>query len=282
MKRGGSDHRTFFLEAFNGNRYVHNRKVGGHLVIPELAISICGGIQPGLMRKVIRETENDGLAARMLWFWPTPTKLERPTGVLPQNLLKPALQRLLSLQRQVNERGFPEPRDVPLTEKAVSTFYDWCVANDAAGHESSKLAGFMAKRPGLILRIALVTTLLRRAWDFEQDVLPGFLEERDILHAIEFVEGYATPQAVRVFDETGFEDCMSPGGALALHIIQKAMVELNVRDIKRGPRITNLPPEAIDEAVAELVSKNWLRHRGYRMSNTPGRLQETYDVNPHI
>jgi hypothetical protein len=69
---------------------------------------------------------------------------------------------------------------------------------------------------------------------------------------------------------------------LANHIIDEAMTEVNVRDLKRGPKIPDLPHSLIDVAVKELVDKNWLRHLKRRESETAGRPQSTYALNPLV
>jgi hypothetical protein len=63
--RGSSD-RGFWLEAFNGGPYSVDRIGRGSTYIPNLSISILGGIQPDKIREVVAATTDDGLLQRFL------------------------------------------------------------------------------------------------------------------------------------------------------------------------------------------------------------------------
>jgi putative DNA primase/helicase len=282
LDRAGTADRAFYLEAYNGRPYRADRKTTGKTDVAQLAISICGGIQPARLSMAVHDDENDGLAARMLWFWPN-RRFYNPPGDEPSDDgLKAALWRLASLQQDVSNFGGHCPKAITLSDDAKSEFEQWYMKIDREEDPNPKLAGFMAKRSGLALRLALVTTLLKRAFIPDMPVDPEHIDKQDILDAIEFTEGYASQMARRVFEYTSETLTFSPGGAIARAILQQGMRELNVRELKRGPNIPNLDPLRFDDGIKELEAKGWLRHRRERAAANPGRLRESYDVNPLV
>src|SRR5262249_32420171 len=72
-KAGGTDLPNW-LEAFRAGTWLVDRKTGDRptLVIPHAAVSVCGGIQPGVLARALTpEFLDAGLAARFLMAMPT-------------------------------------------------------------------------------------------------------------------------------------------------------------------------------------------------------------------
>src|SRR5262249_57512487 len=59
--RGGMKDRGFWLQAWNGGQYVLNRVGRGAGLIPNLSVSMLGGIQPDLIRKIAENTHDTSL-----------------------------------------------------------------------------------------------------------------------------------------------------------------------------------------------------------------------------
>ena len=64
--------RAFWIEAFGGRPYrVERQKNPEPIVIPRLAVSVYGSVQPDQLGPLMRDAD-DGLLARILWAWPDP------------------------------------------------------------------------------------------------------------------------------------------------------------------------------------------------------------------
>src|SRR5262249_21557659 len=63
--RGAAKDRGFWLQAFNGGQYAVTRISRGSFVIPNLSISVLGGIQPDPLRKLVADAVDDGLIQRL-------------------------------------------------------------------------------------------------------------------------------------------------------------------------------------------------------------------------
>ena len=73
--RGAAKDRSFWLTSYNGGQYAVSRITRGVGLIPNLSVSLLGGIQPDVIRRVSSEFYDDGLLQRMLLI------MMRPGGV---------------------------------------------------------------------------------------------------------------------------------------------------------------------------------------------------------
>jgi Protein of unknown function (DUF3987) len=64
--RGAAKDRAFWLESYNGGSYTVNRIGRGFVFIENLSVSILGGIQPELIRKLVEDSVDDGLLQRLI------------------------------------------------------------------------------------------------------------------------------------------------------------------------------------------------------------------------
>lgn len=105
-KEGHQGDRAFFLEAWNGTRGFDVDRVGrGHIPIPNLCVSLLGGIQPdkllAYMRKAAHALANDGMLQRFqLMLYPDPGErlwLDRAPGQAARLAVQNIVQQLSEL-----------------------------------------------------------------------------------------------------------------------------------------------------------------------------------------
>ena len=93
----GSSDQGFWIEAFGGRPYQVDRLGRESVSIPRLSIAVLGSIQPDRLRSLLLRSDNDGLTARFLTFWPAPAPIERPEDVADEGFLARSYDRLMSL-----------------------------------------------------------------------------------------------------------------------------------------------------------------------------------------
>ena len=64
--RGAAADRGFWLQAWNGSQYTIDRISRPSLFIPNLSVSIIGGIQPDAIRRIVKDAIDDGLLQRLI------------------------------------------------------------------------------------------------------------------------------------------------------------------------------------------------------------------------
>ena len=123
MARDGNA-RAFWLEAWNGGRYLVER-VSKSIVIEHLLVGVIGGLQPDKIARAFRGDE-DGMSGRFLFAWPS-TPDYRPLSndireVEPD--FYNALKVLLELPAE-DAKGKFTHRDVWLSDAAIATFEEF-------------------------------------------------------------------------------------------------------------------------------------------------------------
>ena len=64
--KSGASNRGFWLQSWNGGEFFVNLIQRGAFVIENTGLSLFGGIQPDLIRKIAGESYDDGLVQRLL------------------------------------------------------------------------------------------------------------------------------------------------------------------------------------------------------------------------
>lgn len=167
--RGGAD-AAHWLSMHNAEEVVIDRKTGipPTIHVPSASVSIAGGIQPGILARVLgSEHRENGLAARLLLACP-PRRPKRWTEaeVSPalERRLAVVFERLYSLQPTTDGNGDPAPVMMPLSSDGKAA---WVSFYNAHGQEQAALTGDLSavwsKLEGYAARLALVMHFVRWA-----------------------------------------------------------------------------------------------------------------------
>jgi hypothetical protein len=156
-----------WLEMFGGRALIVDRKTSGTVYVPQAAVSIIGGIQPGILARYVgQEHRDNGLLARLLLTMPPRRpKVWTEADIDPKAEADIAaiFESLHDLTPALNADGEPRPAIVMLTaegKRAWIAFYD--EHNAEAADLSGDLAAAWAKLEGYAARLALVHHLIRQ------------------------------------------------------------------------------------------------------------------------
>jgi hypothetical protein len=169
--RGSAD-QSFWLQCFGGRPHTVDRRSGGSLHIPATAVSIVGGIQPGILKKSLDpEFITSGLAARLLFCSPPRRTVQWTDQGVPPDLRDEAaacLDRLYDLRPAVDGDDHPRPVAMDLTADAKPLWVAFFNAHEA---EQSRLTGDLAavwaKLEAVAARLALAIELMN--WSTSRD-----------------------------------------------------------------------------------------------------------------
>ena len=276
--------REFWLEAYGGRHHVIDRKSNkGPISIPFNGVSVVGGIQPEKLAACLLGTADDGLVARFLWAWPKPISYRRPRQVADMNALEHLYRRLDGLKWGSDEEGRAVHITLPLDAAAADIFEKWTAENQQGLEDSGSLfKGFCGKLRGTVLRLSLVSELV--AWAAgDNGHEPRSISARTVAAAIEFVEEYAKPAALKVFGDAALPPVERNGATLARYLLKHKVNRFNARDLRRKASLPGLKDaNPFNEAVSLLVEADWLRDAGKRDGHTPGRRTSDFIVNPAV
>lgn len=164
-----------WLELFGGRSITVDRKGAKRpLFIPRALVSVTGGIQPGILRRLLTtEHRESGLASRLLFTCPPRQKRTWTEAEITRDAedsIARLLDRLLSLEPQIDDLGDPEPVIVDLSPRAKR---EWIAFYNDHATEHVALTGDLSaawsKLLGYAARLALVVHFIR--WSADDSTL---------------------------------------------------------------------------------------------------------------
>lgn len=282
-RRGGSD-RSFYLEAHGGRSYPVDRvKHPEPIIIPSLAISIIGGIQPDKLNTLLMKGDDDGLAARFLYTWPEAIVFQRPTSFADSAVLQRVFRRLNTLQLTKDRSGKPISIIIHFEEKAASVLEEWRREQpEKEAGTSGLLRSHIGKMPGLALRLS--STLCHLEWALSEECQPepGMIAERHILSAIGLLDGYYLPMAQRCFGDASLPQDQRDAVMVARWIIKEKLEMINAYALSRAAGSPLRDKKRLAEALSALEEACWIRSAPARDGMNRGKQRQDYQVNPAL
>lgn len=257
--KGAMADRGFWLQSYNGGAYALNRVSRGASLIPNLSISVLGGIQPEPLRQIVGDSVDDGLIQRLLPVILRPADLDRDE---PQDgsvdRYEGLVKRLTELKppRSANERdGYlifdKEAQDVrnALAEKHRALTDVETV--------SPKLAAHFGKYDGLFARLCVLWHCIEHA---DKPEMPVAISGETARRVADFLHGYIAPSSVAFY--TGvlrLSDDHEQLIELASYILSQRLETVQHRDCQRGSRtLKGLTQNQTRVLFEKLESFSWL------------------------
>lgn len=280
----GSSEKGFWLEAFNGNKFVCNRVKfdDERQEIQNLLVSVFGTIQPQRLIDTVLSDRGDGFLARFLWVYPEPKPASIPQDIaLPEKVL-PAFEKLDSLLNPYVDNAEKQKKCLLLSIEAQQLFNTWYLAHlNKSQSEESILKYFLGKGQGYVLRFALLFEMLW--WASSEYSEPTEISLEAIKTAIELYDTYITPMCERVYNMYYSPSQNIEARSLARYIIENKLCSFTLRDIYNNGNIANLRrKEQVQIAANKLMDLGWLSCGSSRAGKTAGRRRKTYYVNPEV
>ena len=282
----GSSERGFWLEAFNGNKFVCDRVKydDERIEIPNLLISVFGTIQPERLVETVLSERGDGFLARFLWVYP-----DVVAPAIPQNNALPttALEAFIKLDSLLNPylpNAENQKKCLILSPEAKEFFGNWFINHrNKCDKEESISKYFLGKGQGYVLKIALLFELLKWASANPAYDTPTEVGIESVKAAIELFDSYLTPMCERVYNMYYSPSRNIEARALARWIVENKPQSFILRDVYYSGTLKNLSrKEQAEKAANRLVALNWLNVTSSRSGTTKGRTRKTYYVNPEV
>ncbi len=254
--RGGGMDRGFWLQAYNGAPYTWDRVARGSGDIPNLSISVLGGIQVEPLRKLVADGVDDGLIQRlcMIMLRPAETGKDEPS---PQ-----AGDRYDELVEQLHARsthreGAYEFEDDALAvrEQLEQTHVELMRAYEKI---NKKLAAHVGKYNGLFARLCLlwhcIETIDETGWP------PPDIGLNTAQRVADFLHEFLLPHARAFYIDTlGLSDEHDRLTAVAGYILSHKLERIGPRDVQRGDRtMRKLDKKDTDSVFAQLEALGWI------------------------
>ncbi len=271
--------RAFMLQAYQGGPYHVDRVQRGSAVLKNLSLTILGGIQPDLIRKVSKTASDDGLIQRL-----TPIML-RPAGVAISNSQALAdmesfavlIPQLIGLQPPKNTDHLlkfdPRAQDI---QRELAEEHRLLVRG--LERFNGKLSTALGKQDALFARLCVVWHAVDHA---EGDIaLPPIVSEDTASRVATFMRKFTRPHLSDFYEETlGLPEEHERLKAIAGFILSKGLETLANRDIQAGVKLArNLTSKEITQVLEQVELMGWLfRGAPLRFGAPP-----VWNVNPLV
>lgn len=277
MERHGGSDRQFWIEAFGGRPFEQDRvKNPEPLIVKHLTASVLMATQPGPLKRLLLQTDDDGLGVRFMYFAPTrlpPFKV--PTVIPDMGWAEAALRRLHGLALADGE-----PVPVSFNPAARAMMAEWAAQDSEATRAAKgRYASYRGKGRGMVARLALVLEYL--FWCGEEDrPEPAAVSEGAVAAAIDIYDGYLLPSASGFLIEGSASQAEDDAAAVAHWLATNRPSQLRCRDEERKGGFP-CRGDRLKAACRLLVEAGWIRERQGNEKRM-GRPAVVFEVNPAL
>jgi Protein of unknown function (DUF3987) len=263
-KGGSAKDRGFWLQSFNGGQSAVNRVARGSFVIPNLSVSMLGGIQPEVIRNLAAESHDDGLLQRLfpIVLSPATLGLDEPMTDVAKRY-SDLIHKLHTLTaKQIGDYG------PGATGEGILKFDDDAQAIrkelenkhlnlQALEMINPKLAAHIGKLDGLFARLCIIWHCIE---NIHSMIIPDIISGSIAIRVAKFIHQFLLPHAVSFFAGIlGLSQENDRLVAVAGYILARQTEEVTRRDIQRGDRIMRAMDRfEIDKVMQQLESLGWL------------------------
>ena len=271
---GGQDN-EFWLESWNGKRYVIERVGRPPEIVPHLLIGVIGGLQPDKLVRCFKG-DADGMYARFCFSWPEEPEFRPLTDDVQE--VEPeifnALTRIIHIQSETE--GVFAPLAIPLTGEARREFQQFLqfVHREKRALDGREL-DWLAKGSAHVLRLA--GTLAYLDWAMAGGDEPKQIEAQFVTASVKLVRDYFWPHARAALRQIGLSERHANARKTLRWIRARGKTTVGVMDIRRDALGQSLDAEQTKELLESLVNAGWLRKT---TESTRGRPAHRWSVNP--
>ncbi|TVQ32987.1 MAG: DUF3987 domain-containing protein [Phycisphaeraceae bacterium] len=233
---GGADDVARWLQMFDGDALIVDRKTSNTIYVPRAAVAMAGGIQPSVLQRLVgQQHRENGLLARLLLAYPSrrPKQwTEAEVDPLLEGDVAILFDRLHQLEPDSDTDDDPIPRPLRLTPEAKEA---WISFVNEHGVEQINLvdeeAAAWSKLEGYAARLALIIHLVREATDDPSLVDRDRVDEGSIAAGVRLSRWFAA-EALRVYAVFRETECQRNQRILLDRIRQKGD-SITVREWQR-------------------------------------------------
>lgn len=277
--KGAQADRAFWLRSFNGGEYAINRVMRGAGLIPNLSVTMLGGIQPEPLRRIAGDAVDDGLLQRLFPIMLRKATMGRdepmPSVNLDYSTLIDGLRRLRGAGA-MNFGVLEFSDDAQMIRRTLEAKH-----LELQGLESinRKLSAHIGKYDGLFARLCVIWHCVEHADNPEG--LPQLIDAETAERVGAFLHRFLLAHAISFYAGClGLSDDHDRLTAIAGHILAHKLDRVTNRDIARGDRtMRGLKDYEVRPLLEQLEALGWLDRTE---SPRPNSSVPHFAVNPKV
>ncbi len=232
--RGGAD-RPKWLSMHSAGPVTNDRKGSGCTYVPSAAVSVCGGVQPGMLtRTMTPDNVDSGLLGRLLLTMPPRRQRQWTVEPVGWQTIEATKSLFASLYAMPMPADGPKVLDLdPDAMKVFKVF--WEEHEREVFSSSGALRAMLAKVEAAVVRLALIIHVARQA---AGETIPDRVDVESITRAIVLGRWFAR-EGRRVYQTLlggRAVDRVADDAAAAERWIEAQAGSASLRDLRKGPR----------------------------------------------
>lgn len=265
--KGASADRGFWLQGYNGGGYTLDRISRGNKFIEYLSVNILGGIQPSVLQKIYKDTEDDGTMQRLF-----PVVL-RSGGIgrdIPDDgsadQYRMTVSNLFYLTSVDIQNGSPDGATLsfdPAAQRIFEEVQTWVHKLEALEAINKKLATAIGKWNGVFGRLALLFHLIDACSVPREGESPrniaNQISERTALRVWDFMRVFLLQHLLAFHKNVmGSSDMQDDVEATAEFLLSCGKAQVKFRDVHRGVQRKDSTHETLIAAMEQLEQYGWV------------------------
>jgi hypothetical protein len=281
----GSD-REFWLEAYNGGRYVVERMGRPAVTVDHLLIGMTGGFQPDKLARSFAG-DNDGMYGRILFGWPEEPNYQTLAGGVAE--IEPeflnAMKRLVDLPAE--ENGQLIKTYVPLSQEALDVFEAFRQFIHHGKHAvDGREREWWSKGQTHVLRLAGTLAYLAWSWrSYGQATLveePRRIEAEFITAAVAMWRAYFWPHSRASLRQAGLSERHANARRVLRWAHATKRTQISREEVRVEALSRALDADQTHALMDSLVRAGWLRNTTGKLQRARGRPAFQWEANPKL
>lgn len=274
--KGAAADRAIYLETWNGGSMQVNRIARGLSYVENGSMSLIGGIQPGVAKKLFSQTSDDGFLARFIYANLVQSEfgVDEPVDEAISQDYSALINHLITTDNPL--RSIKTDRRHQFDDEAQATvegFRRYCHELERCDAYSTRFAGWAGKLSSQVSRVILTLHYVKNAGE----TVPHLIANDTCLAAIGMFKEYFIPHAIKFFIETiGGGDGLDDVQFIAKTILTRGLEKVSFRDLTRANRHRFNDDTERRRAMHSLESFGWISPENDFPSN------KTWYVNPRV
>jgi len=259
--RGAAKDRGFWLQSWNGGPYGFNRIGRGAGIIPNLSVSMMGGVQTDVIKKIAAESYDDGFLQRMLLIMLRPPTMGKDAPAPPvAETYARLVDRLIELRPP--REGFTNT-DISLGfDPGAQALREEMERRHLALMQletiNKKLATHIQKYNGYFGRLCLLWHCIEHVASGALTLAPDVTEDT-ARRVADFMHRFILPHAVAFYaGALGLTDDYEHLASMAGFILANKLERVTRRDIARNGTLRKFDDRSTDAVLQQLEALGWL------------------------
>jgi hypothetical protein len=267
--------RSFWLQTYNGGSYIYDRIGRGSADLQNISMTLLGGIQPDLMRKVANACSDDGLIQQLMpvMLAPSGLTLDDPEAAAGMRDFDNLAPQLLALPPGGDPLRFDAGAQRVRDELEIEHH------GLVRVHEgfNKKLSSALGKQDGVFARLCVIWHCIENA---HQSFLPELVSEDTAQRVAAFMRAFTRPHLTDFYTGTlDLPDEHERLIAIAGFILTRKPDILTNREVQAAVRsMRKLTSKDVTPVLEQLEALGWVFRSEQRRAGAP----PVWRVNPAV